>query len=108
MANDQQMSPEERRRLELSAEFHKIVKNVYFEPPEGKKMEYPCIVYERASGITEFANNLPYMFNYRYTVTVIDKDPDSDLPGMIAKLKMCTFDRGFISDNLYHKVFTIF
>lgn len=108
MANDQKKSPEEKRRDELSEIFHKLVDHVYFEPPEGKKLEYPCIIYERSSGLTNFANNLPYMFNYRYTVTEIDRDPDSDIPSMIAKLPMCTFDRGFVSDNLYHKVFTIY
>ena len=110
MANDQIVTPEEKRRLELSASFKEILgsENVYFEPPESVKLEYPCILYERSSGFTDFASNKPYIFRYRYTVTVIDRDPDSDIPGKIATLPMCTFDRGFVVNNLYHKVFTCF
>jgi len=41
-------------------------------------------------------------------VTVIDRNPDSDLPGKVAELPMCTFNRFFTADNLNHDVYTIF
>lgn len=83
-------------------------KHVYFQPPETVKMEYPCIVYERSTAKTTFAENLPYHYTQGYTVTVIDKNPDSLIPIEIAKLPMCTFDRHFTVDNLNHDVFNIY
>lgn len=100
----------EKRRLEIQELFERILnsKEVYFEPPESVKLKYPCIIYSRTSGSTDFANNNPYMFRFRYTVTVIDRDPDSKIPEKLASQQYCTFDRGFTTDNLYHYVFTIY
>ena len=97
-------------RSELNAKFVSILGsgNVYFQPPETIKMRYPCIVYD-ISGIPEkFANNGPYKVDRRYSVTVIDRDPDSKIPDDILKLRYCTFDRHFVSDNLHHFTFTLY
>lgn len=83
-------------------------RNVYFQPPEGFKLLYPCVVYERDRIETDFANNTPYSHRKRYSVTVIDKDPDSLIPDKIACLSMSKHDRHFVSDNLHHDVFTIY
>lgn len=95
------------RRLEL----HEILKgfcpNVYFQPPENLKMIYPCIVYRRANGNTLFADNNPYRIYVRYTIIVIDKDPDSEIIPKIAALPMCTLDRHYTYENLNHDVFNI-
>lgn len=82
--------------------------NVYFQPPPTKEMSYPCFVYKIDARNTEFANNLPYKHMKRYQLTVIDRDPDSDLPDKIADLPMCSFERHYTADNLNHDVFNIF
>ncbi len=82
--------------------------HVYFQPPEARCMEYPCIVYEREYIESEYAENVPYLHIKRYSVTVIDKDPDSIIPDRIAALPMCRHDRHFVNDNLHHDVFTIY
>lgn len=98
------------QRLEL----HKILvdilgsSNVYFQPPETIKMKYPCIVYERGSGDTIFADNNPYRFTKRYQVTVIDRDPDSLIPDKVSVLPMCTYDRHYTVDNLNHDIFNLY
>ena len=101
---------QEQRRLELHDILSSIegVKKAYYQPPESMRMTYPCIRYERSNGLTTFANNYPYQFTMRYTVTVIDTDPDSKIVEEVAKLQMCTFDRAYSSDNLYHSVFTLY
>lgn len=81
---------------------------VYFQPPSTVKMVYPCIVYERASLNTKFADNNPYSLEKRYSVTVIDFDPDSLIPDKIAKLSKCSFNTHFTKDNLNHDVFTLY
>lgn len=81
--------------------------NVYFQPPPSYKLLYPCIVYNRSKIYTKFANNDPYSHAKQYVLTVIDKDPDSELPDKVAKLHACRFNRHFVSDGLNHDVFEI-
>jgi len=85
-----------------------ITGNVYFQPPETVRMEYPCIVYQRSAVITEFADDLPYNTMKRYQVTVIDPNPDSDIPDEVGALSLCAFDRFFTSDQLNHDVFSLY
>lgn len=82
--------------------------NVYFQPPETLKMKYPCIRYVRAHISPTFADDLSYIERDEYELTLIYKDPDSDLPRKLARLPLCRHDRAFESDNLHHEVFTIY
>mgnify|MGYP001400307847 CR=1 FL=1 len=81
---------------------------VYFQPPPTIQLVYPCIIYKRSNINTKFANNYPYKLAKEYTITVIDKDPDSIIPDKIAALQTCVFDRYYTADNLNHNVFTIY
>lgn len=82
--------------------------NVYFQPPSSVLMNYPAIVYERSSADMRHADNALYLHKCRYTVTVIDADPDSPIPRMVAALPMCRSDRHFYTDNLNHDTFEIY
>ncbi len=82
--------------------------NVYFQAPEGLKMQYPCIVYERDRIEGEYASNQLYTDYNRYSITVIDKDPESPIPDKVAHLPMCRHDRHYVTDNLHHDVFTLY
>lgn len=83
-------------------------RNVYYQPPESVKMTYPAIVYSRNRIENMFANDNVYSQNHSYQVTVIDKDPDSEIVERVSKLPLCSFDRHFISDNLNHDSFTLY
>ncbi len=98
------------RRIDLHALLVAALgsRNVYFQPPEGFKMNYPCIVYEREHIESEHASNKPYLHRKRYSVTVIDKDPESLISDKIAAFPSCRHDRYFVSDNLHHDVFTLY
>lgn len=98
------------RRLELHSILVNLLgsENVYFQPPESYKISYPCIVYERSNSNTKFADNLPYKRYKRYTVTVIDYDPDTEISDKVEDLPLCTFDRFFVSDNLNHFIYTLY
>ena len=50
-----------------------------------KDMNYPCIVYN-TNNDTDFADNIHYRESKRYTVTIIDDDPDSRIPNRLKKL----------------------
>lgn len=82
--------------------------NVYFQPPPTIKMAYPCIVYERNTGDSQFADNNPYTFKLRYKVTYIDRNPENDVVEKLAELPMCVYDRFYTSDNLNHDVFNLY
>ena len=98
------------RRLEL----HEILcitlgsRNVYFQPPESVKMNYPAIVYGLDDIENQYANDGVYLSQRRYSVTVIDKNPDSEIVGKVAELPRCKFNRSYQKDNLNHYVFTLF
>lgn len=95
-------------RDELQTLLKTMAPNVYFQVPEGFKMTYPCIVYERSQIETKHADNLPYNRVKGYELTVIDRKPDSPISEQVLQLPMCSFDRSFKADNLNHDVFTLF
>lgn len=82
--------------------------NVYFQPPESVKLQYPCIVYRLNNMGTEFADNRPYTVNDRYQVTLITRNPDDEVRNRIAEMAMCTFDRHYTADNLHHFAFNLY
>lgn len=96
------------RRLALDETFRGIASNVYFQPPENLKLVYPCIVYGLEQIEVFHANNVPYTCCDRYSVTVIDRDPESSITRQIAALPMCRHEQHFVNDNLHHDVFSIY
>lgn len=96
------------QRLELHALLVAMTPNVYFQPPPTLLMKYPCIVYQRDYKHTEFADDKPYTHRKRYQVTVIDEDPDGEIPNQVEQLPMCIYDRFYTANNLNHDVFKLF
>lgn len=98
------------RRIRL----HKILcdvlgsDHVYFDPPESVKMKYPCIVYERSDDNSIFADDTRYNLKMRYSLTLIDKSPDSEFLDRLLSLPYCYYDRHFTSDNLHHDALNIY
>lgn len=81
---------------------------VYFQPPATVQMVYPCIIFEQAPEWSVHADNRPYAHKDRYTLTVIDRDAESKIPGYISKLPLCAQNRIFTNDNLYHWVYSLY
>lgn len=80
----------------------------YFQPPESVKMKYPAIVYGLDDIENMYANDGVYLSHQKYSITVIDKNPDSPIVDKVAALPFCRFNRSYQKDNLNHYVFTIF
>ncbi len=83
-------------------------RNVYYQPPETVKMNYPAIVYGLDDMESTFADDGVYLLKRRYAVTVIDKNPDSPLVDKVAVLPSCRFNRHYEKDHLNHDVFTLY
>ena len=71
-------------------------------------MTYPCIVYKRDNIRPWRANNALYKGTTRYMVTVIDPNPDSDIPMKVAALPFSLYNRGYAADELNHDVFILY
>lgn len=99
------------RRLELHEKFCELLgtRNVYFQPPSSVKMVYPAIVYSLGGVKPKRADNQMYLIRKRYSVTVIDKDPDADWESiMLNTFEYCEFERPYAADNLNHWQFTLY
>lgn len=83
-------------------------RNVYFQPPESVKMKYPAIVYALEDIDNAYADNGVYSSYRKYSVTVIDEDPDSPFIDTVATLPTCRFNRHYTSDNLNHWVYSLY
>jgi hypothetical protein len=96
----------------MSAKLHAIADPhgvaVYFQPPEDKKLDYPCIVYELEDIQRRSADNEAYTLIDRYQVTLIRHDPDSPLKHELMGLPHSSFSRHFATSGLNHDVFVIY
>lgn len=97
-------------RLNLQTTLENILgsRNVYYQPPESVKMQYPAIVYFRNGIENNHANDSVYNQNVSYEIIVIYKDPDSEIPLAVSQLPLCKFNRRYTADNLYHDVFILY
>lgn len=101
----------EQRRLELSAKLKELFgsDNVYFQPPEGFKMLYPCIRYKRSYKNINYANNKAYGVRQEYELIIISKNPSEPITFTIPhEFEYCRPGRSYVADNLYHEIFYIY
>lgn len=97
-------------RLELQNKLEELLgsRQVYYQPPESVKMEYPAIVYSKNNTRTTKANNSIYLKMNRYDIIVISKRPDNPVIDKLLDLPYCSYDRLYKSDNLYHDSLTLY
>lgn len=98
------------RRLSLSTLLREVLgsENVYFQPPESRQMQYPCISYEPDRRKIEHADNVPYADRKGYQLVYMTRNPDDVIPDKLAVLPLCRFDRHYVVDNLHHYVFILY
>lgn len=97
MAND---------RLTLQSKLEEILgsRNVYYNPPENQKMNFPCIVYNRSYIEPIHADNTAYLDYTTYKITVVSKDPDHFAIKAILDLPMTKYSANFVKSGFYHNV----
>ena len=83
-------------------------RNVYFQPPETVKMKYPAIVYSRNRIENTSADNDVYRQSVSYIITVIDRDPDSEIVERVSQIPHIMYDRAYVAGNLNHDTFRLF
>lgn len=98
------------KRLELHAELTNIqgLAAAYFNPPESVKMTYPCIRYSLTGERVKFASNGRHFVRDRYSLLLIDRDPDSPIADAFREFPYCEFERMYTADGLFHFQFNLF
>lgn len=71
-------------------------------------MNYPAIVYSLDDIDPVYANGGVYLSLIKYSVIVIDDDPDTEIVGKVSTLPLCRFVRPYVSNNLNHYVFELY
>lgn len=98
-------------RLELHEELCDILgsRNVYYQPPESVRLNYPCIVYKKSKPSEIKADNRRYITTSCYDITVITRDPDSDIADKIVDHFLYSSSEGtFVTQNLHHDQLKIY
>lgn len=96
------------KRQQLQSLLETFVPNVYFQPPTNVQLKYPCIIYRRDFADSKFADDSVYNHKLRYAITVIDQDPDSEIPNKVALMPMSLFNRFYTVDSLNHDVYNVY
>lgn len=99
------------RKNDISRSLHTLPLNdrIEFQPNESVKLKFPCIVYKFVGYRVFRADDGRHITREQYSVTHIYKDPTQNLRETILSLFLyVSFDRGFVNDNLYHDVYTVY
>lgn len=95
--------------------FHKLFKaipgvtEVYYQPPSSIQMHYPCIVYSWDRNYDKRADDILYSSRRGYSLTIIDSNPDSIIPGIFQRnFQQASFERHYVANNLHHWVYNIY
>lgn len=100
---------ESRRNLQIELQRILGSSQVYFQPPENVRIQYPCFVYSFDNVDTRFGNDKIYKAMDRYTIThIYGRVSDANLVDDVLSLPYASFDRSYVSDSLYHDVYTIY
>lgn len=99
-----------RSRLELQKMLEELLgtRNVYFQPPETLKMQYPCIRYKLSDVLVSHAEDVPYLMDKAYEMIYIDSSPDNEMFEKLASLPKCRFNRHYVADGLNCYVYKIY
>ena len=97
-------------RLDLQSLLEELLesRNVYYQPPESIKMQYPAIRYSKKRIDSKYANNAKYSMRDCYELIVISRTPDNPVIKKLLALPYCSYDRPYVADNLNHDVLTIY
>lgn len=97
-------------RLDLQTKLEELNgnRNIYYQPPEGLKMEYDAIRYSRGVPNSRFANDRRYAKMNCYELIVITKRPDPEVVEKILDLPYSSPGKPYVADNLYHYPITLY
>jgi hypothetical protein len=78
--------------------------NVYYNPPESQKMNFPAIVYNLSDIRQVHADNRKYVDFTSYKITIVSKKVDHPAIRGVLDLPMTKFSTNFTKNGYYHTV----
>lgn len=93
-------------RLTLQHKLEEILgsDNVYYNPPESQKMNFPAIVYNLSDIRQVHADNRKYVDFTSYKITIVSKKVDHPAIRGVLDLPMTKFSTNFTKNGYYHTV----
>lgn len=85
-----------------------VCDHVYYNPPASIQLVYPCIIVQLDDVLHGHANGKVYKRDNRYSLTIIDTNPDSELRAAVDDLPMTSMNRSYVADGLWHFAYTMF
>lgn len=97
-------------RIDLQTKLEETLgsKNVYYQPPASIKIHYPAIIYHRTGIEKRYADNKSYLHGNKYTISVIDVNPESPFPDIISEFDFCSFVRAYTDNGLNYWIFELY
>lgn len=97
-------------RTQLQSKLEEFLgsRQVFYQPPESVKMQYPAIKYSKKKPDSKHANNSRYFKMNCYEIIVIDRIPDNPVIEAILELPYSSWERHYTADNLNHDVLTLY
>lgn len=99
------------RRRQLHEKLCDILgsRQVYFQSPGKQRMEYPSIIYKRATNRAFRADNKRYLAFDAYEITYVSEYPDDDMPDIIdSSFDHIRRENRYTADGLYHDSFYLY
>lgn len=99
------------RRLKLQEKLEELLenRNVYYQPPDTIKINYPAIIYNKQTIDKRSADDTAYTLTDCYELIVINKLPNDELVNkLLLTFAMVSHDRHYASDGLNHDVLTLY
>lgn len=95
-------------RLQLQQKLLALAPKAWYQKPPDNRMSYPCFVYKAMEPETVRADNRIYVLMPKYEILYItDREDDDIWDRMADNFEYISIGRKYVSDNLYHYVFTI-
>lgn len=82
--------------------------NVYYNPPETLKMNFPCIVYSLNYIERIDADNNMYLDFTKYKIVLISKKVDHPAVKELMKLPLTRYSTRYTKDGFYHDAFILY
>lgn len=85
------------------------VNNIYIDPPENKRMKYPCVRVRLNTGRTRYADNKPHIFTPSWEIIYIGYEPDEEMVNNIMfAFSRISYTRHYTADGLHHNSFILY
>lgn len=95
-------------RLNLQQQLLTLAPKAWYQKPPSNQMTYPCFVYKALEPETVRADNKVYLLMPKYEILYITQTEHDEIWQEMTNLfEYCSIGRKYVSDNLYHYVFTV-